>query len=107
MLSRKESEKRKPAVVSNRRAWSRPTDRKGGTNFAPCRQHRHEIGANEVWRLFIGLLCEGTSRPTLTELANYVSVGPDYLLLVEDVETPEMVGWQRKFVAQLGSSLTT
>ncbi|WP_113716841.1 hypothetical protein [Arthrobacter dokdonensis] len=40
-------------------------------------------------------------RPLLTALADYFNVDPEYLLSVEDIETPEMVGRQLEFVKSL------
>ncbi|MCU6480449.1 hypothetical protein [Arthrobacter sp. A2-55] len=40
-------------------------------------------------------------RPLLTALADYFNVDPEYLLSVEDVETPEMVGRQLEFIKSL------
>lgn len=40
-------------------------------------------------------------RPLLTALADYFNVDPEYLLSVEDIATPEIVGQQLEFVKAL------
>jgi len=40
-------------------------------------------------------------RPLLTALADYFRVDPEYLLSVEDIETPELVGRQLEFAKAL------
>ena len=40
-------------------------------------------------------------RPLLTALADYFNVDPEYLLSVEDIETPELVGAELEFVKAL------
>lgn len=42
-----------------------------------------------------------SDRPLLTALADYFKVSPDYLLIVEDMETPEVAWEQRESVRSL------